>query len=213
MDLSVILTAVVCGCCGLLCIVVLYLCIMVRKIRRELNELSREPVYTAANSNGGQFKDKDNNKRSSSGVRYGNDPCAAGKLPNRPGSVHQLGPGEPVSILELPRLSKEIPDPGTASTSQEAGSSKQEAALQFVNGAFEPDGSLDHSIRTNPSGPSLDHLCHTQPIYTNVEYEDEQQVYENNEPIDEPVYQNEGELATFNNPERPRSQTMDISKI
>ena len=209
MDLSVILTAVVCGCCGLLCIVVLYLCVMVRRIRRELNELSRDPVYTDANGNGGEFKGKDNNKRSSSGVRYAVDPCAGGKTPNRPGSVHQLGPEETVTFLELPRLSKEIPDPGTASTSQEAGSSKQEAAIQFVNGAFEPDGSWDHSNCESSS----EYRCHTPPIYTNVEYEDEQQVYENNEPIDEPVYQNKGELATFNNPERPRLQTMDINQV
>ena len=210
MDLPVILTGVVCGCCGFLCIVVLYLCVMVRRIRRELNELSRDPVYTDTNGNPGKFKDEGKNKRNSSGAgRYAIDPCAAGKLLNRPGSLSQLGPEEIVTVLELPRLSREIPDHGTASTFQEGGSSKQDAALQFVNVAFEPDGSRDHSS----SGSSSEYRCHTQPIYTNEEYEDEQRIYENNEPIDDPVYQNQGDLATFNNPERPRLQTMDINDI
>ena len=205
-----ILTAVVCGCCGLLCIVVLYLCVMVRRIRRELNELSRDPVnvYTDANGNAGKFKVEENKRNSSGAGRYALDPCR-GKLANRPGSLCQLAPEETVTVLEVQRLSKEIPDPGTSSTFQEAGSSKQEFALQFVNGAFEPDGSQDHS-----SSESSSEYRHTQPIYTNEEYEDERErIYENNEPIDEPVYQNQGDLATFNNPERPRLQTMDINDI
>ena len=210
MELSMILTAVVCGCCGLLCIVVLYLCVMVRRIRRELNELSRDPVYTDANGNAGKFKDEEKKKRNSSGAgRYAVDPCQAGKLVHRPGSLCQLAPEETVTVLQLERLSKEIPDPGTSSTFQEAGSSKQEFALQFDNGAYEPDGSQDHS-----SSLSSSEYRHTQPIYTNEEYDDEaERIYENNEPIDEPVYQNQGDLATFNNPERPRLQTMDINDI
>ena len=207
MDLSVILTGVVCGCCGLLCIAVLYLCVMVRRIRRELNKHSRDHVYTDPSFNAGKSKDEDMNKRNSSGAgRYVVDPCVS-KPQNRPGSLCQLGPEESVTVLKLSRLSKEFPDPGTASTCQEAGCSKQEVTLQFVNVAFEPDGARDHFSSESSSE------CNTQPIYTNEEYEDEQRVYENNEPIDEPVYQNQGELATFNNPERPRLQTMDINDI
>ena len=207
MDLTEILTAVVCGCCGLLCIVVLYLCVMVRRIRRELNELSRNqsPFYIDANDNAGKGKDEDGRKRNSAAGRYAVGPCQASKLLNRPGSLVQPGPEETVTVLELPRLSKEIPDPGTASNFQEAGSSKE--ALQFVNGAFEPDGLRDHSS----SESSSEYPHDTQPIYTDEEYDD-QPVYDNSEPIDEPVYQNRGELATFNNPERPRLQTMDITE-
>jgi len=207
MNLTEILTAVVCGCCGLLCIVVLYLCVVVRRIRRELNELSRDqsPLYTDANDNAGKtIKDKDENKkRSSSAGRYAIDPCA-GKLLNRPGSIARLEPDETVTVLQRTRPNKEIPDTGTASTSQEAGPSKEGIALQFDNAAYEPDGLRDHSSRES-SG---------EYRHTNDECEDEQPVYENtNEPIDEPVYQNRGDLATFNNPERPRLHTMDIMEI
>ena len=207
MDLTEILTFVVCGCCGLLCIVVLYLCVVVRRIRRELNELSRHqsPLYSDANANARKVKDEDQSKRNSSAGRYAEDPCSS-KIPNRPGSLVQLAPEEPVTVLKLERHSRKIPDPVAASTVQEAGSRKEEIPLQFVNGAFEPDGSRDHSS----SGSSSEYRRDTQPIYTNDNYEDEQPIYENNEPIDEPVYQNRGELAPFNNPERPRLQTMDI---
>jgi len=177
---------------------------MVRRIRRELNELSN-PVYTDANYNFGKGKVEDEKKRDSSFGRYGEDPCQAIKLRNRPGSLVQSGPDETVTVLELPRLSQEIPDPGTASASQEAGPSKE--PIEFVNVAFEPDGLRDHSSSESSSEYPRD----THPIYTNTDY-DEQPEDDNSEPIDEPLYQNRGELATLNNPERPRLRTMDITE-
>lgn len=208
MELSVILTAVVCGCCGLLCAAVVYLCVLVRKIRRELNELSRNQnvVYTDPNEN--REVSKDESKRSSAAMRYTIEPCA-GKLQNRPGSLSHLAPEESVTFLELSRLDNETPNPGTMSTFQEPDSSQVETHLQFTNVAFEPDGSRDHSSSKSSYGERRD----TPPINSNEIYENEQPIYENNEPIDEPLYQNRGELATFNNPERPRLQTMDIMDV
>ena len=207
MDSIEILTAVVCGCCGLLCIVVFYLCVLVRRIRRELNELSRNQnvVYNDVNEDRKVGKDKDENKRSSGIGRYTLGP-GVGKPPNRPGSVSKLEPEETVTVLELTRHGKDTPNPAAASTFQKPGSSKEETPLHFVNGAFEPDGLRDHSS----SESSSEDPFVTRPIYSNEEYDNEQPIYENNEPIDEPLYQNRGELANLNNPERPRLQTMDI---
>ena len=184
-----------------------YLCFLVRRIRRELNELSRNQsvIYNDANENRKVGKDEDANKRSSAHWRYTLEPGVS-KPRNRPGSVSQLEPEEAVTVLELTRHGKEAPYPGTTSTFQEAGSSKEETPLHFANGAFEPDGLRDHSS----SESSSEARCVTHPIYGNEEYDNEQPIYENNEPTDEPLYQNRGELATLNNPERPRLQTMDI---
>lgn len=206
MDLTVIL-AVVCGCYGLLCAVVVYLCVLVRKIRRELNELSRNQnvVYTDANEN--REVSNDENKRSSAAMRYTIEPCA-GKLLNRPGSLARLEPDETVTVLELTRTDKETSNPVGMSTFQEPGSSRVETN-EFTNDAYEPDGSRDHSSSKSSYGDRRD----TPPIYSNEEYENDQPVYENSEPIDEPLYQNRGELADFNNPERPRLQTMDIMDV
>ena len=205
MDLTEILTVVVCGCCGVLCIVVLYLCILVRRIRRDLNELLRNGnlVYSDPNANRREEKGKEEYKRkreSSSATRYTIEPGKG----SRQSAVH-LAPDETVTVLNRPGEEA----PVTLSTFQVAGSSKEEIPLQFVNESFVPDGSRDHSS----SSSSSEDRSHPQPIYSNEVDGDEQPIYENNNPIDEPVYLNRGELATFHNPERPRLHTMDITDI
>lgn len=140
-------------------------------------------------------------------MRYTIEPCA-GKLHNRPGSLSQLEPDESVTVLELTRTGNETPNPVAMNTFQEPGPSRVETH-EFTNDAYEPDSLRDHSNSKSSYGERSD----TPPIYSNEEYENEQPIYENNEPIDEPLYQNRGELAAFNNPERPRLQTMDIMDV
>ena len=102
------------------------------------------------------------------------------------------------------------PNPASLSTFQGVGSSQEQIALhQYVNRSFEPDSS--HDQRDSTSDSSSEIIC-DPPIYSNEGLEDEQPVYENNL-TEDPVYQNRGELAVRNNPERPRLQTMDITDI
>ncbi|KAJ7393592.1 hypothetical protein OS493_006577 [Desmophyllum pertusum] len=206
-----ILLYVVCGCCALLCVLVVYLCVIVRRIRRDLQDLSRNGnlIYTEPIDNRRDKTNKEdyNRKReSSSATRYVIEP-GKGKPSNRHSSVHQ-DPGESVTYLTRPG---EV-TPATARASQRApqiaGPSVQVhiPLVEFVNEGFVQDSA--HNPRDSNSDSSSE--CDHQPIYSNDEAIQDQ---ENNNPIDEPLYQNRGELSILNNPERPRLQTMDIKDI
>lgn len=185
-----------------------------RRIRRDLSKLSRngDLVYTDANENRQDKKTKDEYSRkreSSSAMRYTIEPGQA-KPANRRSAVRQ-DPEETVTYLARPG-EEEPSAPATVSTFQVAGPSQEQIPLhQFVNPSFDPDTSHDHQDSTSNS--SSETRCDPQPIYSNEAYEEEEQpIYENN-PTEEPLYQNRGELAVLNNPERSRLQTMDISDI
>lgn len=190
----------------------IYLCVIVRRIRRDLGNLSKSGslVYTDANENR-QIKkdDKSTNRLSSSAGRYTIEPGKA-KPANRRSAV-RTDPEETVTYLTRPgEMEPSAPNPASLSTFQGVGSSQEQIALhQYVNRSFEPDSS--HDQRDSTSDSSSEIIC-DPPIYSNEGLEDEQPVYENNL-TEDPVYQNRGELAVRNNPERPRLQTMDITDI
>lgn len=208
MDLDKLLTilmGVVGGCCVLLFVVVTYLCVAVSRIRRKLDDLSRRGSFTLE-KNGG---DKET-KRISSGVRYTGEPLHK----QRQQSAVYSEPGEPVEFLERSdgrEIAVVVNRQALASAPStqnivEKNREPEHVPLQFVNQGFSPEAAED-----SKRGSSSD-SNESQPIYSNEEAE--QGIYENNNGvIDEPIYQNSGELAYINNPDLNRCHTMDISQI
>lgn len=211
MELSVILTYVVCGCCALLCVVVLYLCVTVRRIRRDLNELARNGnlIYTEAvkgDNKDGKDNNSNRNRMSSAAQRYTVEPSHS-KPANRRSAVR---PDPEETITYLTRPGEEAPPrPATKSTAQTAGSVQENIPLQFVNVGFDPNTTNDGRSSSSSDSQEEDN---PQPIYSNDD--NEQPIYENTEnAIDEPIYVNRGDLADLNNPDLHRAETMDISQF
>lgn len=211
--LSLILSGVVCGCCVLLCIVVSYLCVVVRRIRRDFSNLSKDGNIDLENALN-KYKDEVQRKRVSSGPRYTGEPR---DRPRQQSAVYS-DPEETVTYLERGERQK-IPDFGNAQALEPTNSTRdisekaqapETILLQFVNAGFSPDTTRDST------GDSSSETGDSQPIYSNEEAFPDQPIYENNnneEDDDEPVYQNRGELAVTNNPEWNRCNTLDISQI
>ena len=205
--LSLILTGVACGCCVFLCIAVTYLCVVVKRIRRKLNDLSGDGTKNLVRA---IKKSKDEEKRLSTGPRYIVDPQAA---PQRvPSAVYQ-DPQETVTRMD--REAGEVPifpqalEPSSSTQNITEGAEKSEQmplqTLQFVNEGFNADRTRDSTgERSSEAGDS-------QPIYGNQEVFLEERISENNN--DESIYQNAGELRSINNPEWARSNTLDKSQI
>lgn len=208
--LSLILTGVVCGCCVILCIAVTYLCVVVKRIRRKLNDLSGGGTKNLVRA---IKKSKDEEKRLSAGPRYIVDPQA---VPQRvPSAVYQ-DPQETVTRMD--REAGQVPISRIFPSALESTSSTQNITeraenseqiplqtLQFVNEGFNADCTRDSTgERSSEAGDS-------QPIYGNQEVFSDEPIYENKN--DESIYQNTGELRSINNPEWARSNTMDKSQI
>lgn len=210
-----ILTGLVCGCCVLLCVVVTYLCVVVRRLRRKLNDLSR--------ARDGNIVLENESKRNtgvdvrmripSNNSRYTEDPM---KRPRKHQSSLYSDPDEPVTVLRLERevqqespnkVNTQVLEPSTSTQNiMERSRTTEEHTMliEFVNLGFNPDTKRDSTSESNDA----------QPIYTNEEELAEQPIYQNNNEMDgEPVYQNTGELSYINNPELLRCKTMDISQI
>lgn len=202
MDWISILLYILCGCCAFLCCVVVFLCITVRRIRRDLNELARNGniIYTEpmeSDIKGRKDNDETNRKRmSSSANRYTVEPGQA-KPPNRLSAIH-IAPDETVTYL---------PRPGEEIAAQNDASTHETIALGCVNQSFQPGANADEGRPTTGS----DNACENdQPICPDTNGEE---IYEN-QGLDEPIYVNRGEMADLNNPEMPdRSYTMDISEL
>lgn len=213
--LFLILVCVLCGCLVLLSIVVIYLCVVVRRIRRDLKDLSNGGhihLENASNKNKGE----EGRKRMSSGnMRYVVKRSPENKQHRQPSAVYS-DPEETVTYLERevrPQSSVfgNAPLETTNSTQNtpERTQATENIPLQFVNKGFSPDAGSD------PTRESFSEAGDSQSIHSNEEESPEQPIYENNNELEdgEPVYQNTGELAAINNPEWKRCNTMDISEI
>ena len=199
----------------LLCVVVTYLCVVMRRLRRKLNDLSRARDGNIVLENESkQNTGVDVRKRISSNIsRYSEDPLKRQR--KHPSSVYSE-PGESVTVLRLERevqqespneVNTQVLEPSTSTQNivERLRTTEEHTMLiEFVNRGFNPDTERDFTSQSNDG----------QPIYTNEEELAEQPIYQNNNEMDgEPVYQNSGELAYINNPELLRCKTMDISQI
>lgn len=191
-----------CGCCALLFCIVVFMCITVRRIRRDLNELARNGNIYAEPITGGMeetgIKGKTDMKRlSSSATRYTVEPGQP-KPANRRSAIHSE-PDETVTYLTRP---------GEKTAAQNDGSTTETIALGYVNQAFQSGANADQGCTSTGSDGVFEN---DQPIYSNDG--NEQESCENGA-VNEPIYGNWGDMADLNNPELPhRSYTMDIGEL
>lgn len=191
-----------CGCCALLFCIVVFMCITVRRIRRDLNELARNGNIYAEPITGGMeergIKGKTDMKRlSSSATRYTVEPGQP-KPANRRSAIHSE-PDETVTYLTRP---------GEETAAQNDGSTTETIALGYVNQAFQSGANADQGCTSTGSDGVFEN---DQPIYSNDG--NEQESCENGA-VNEPIYGNWGDMADLNNPELPhRSYTMDIGEL
>lgn len=201
-DFIEILPYILCGCCALLFCIVVFLCITVRRIRRDLNELARNGNIYAEPITGGMeergIKGKTDMKRlSSSATRYTVEPGQP-KPANRRSAIHSE-PDETITYLTRP---------GEETTAQNDGSTTETIALGYVNQAFQSGANADQGCTSTGSDGVFEN---DQPIYSNDG--NEQESCENGA-VNEPIYGNRGDMADLNNPELPhRSYTMDIGEL
>ena len=201
-DFIEILPYILCGCCALLFCIVVFLCITVRRIRRDLNELARNGNIYAEPITGGMeergIKGKTDMKRlSSSATRYTVEPGQP-KPANRRSAIHSE-PDETVTYLTRP---------GEETAAQNDGSTTETIALGYVNQAFQSGANADQGCTSTGSDGVFEN---DQPIYSNDG--NEQESCENGA-VNEPIYGNWGDYADSNNPELPhRSYTMDIGEL
>lgn len=197
-----ILLYTLCGCCALLFCIVVFLCITVRRIRRDLNELARngniyaEPI-TGGMEEGGIKGKTDMKRLSSSATRYTVEPGQP-KPANRRSAIHSE-PDETVTYLTRP---------GEKTAAQNDGSTTETIALGYVNQAFQSGANADQGCTSTGSDGVFEN---DQPINSNDG--NEQESCENGA-VNEPIYGNWGDMADLNNPELPhRSYTMDIGEL
>lgn len=201
-DFIEILPYILCGCCALLFCIVVFLCITVRRIRRDLNELARNGNIYAEPITGGMeergIKGKTDMKRlSSSATRYTVEPGQP-KPANRRSAIHSE-PDETITYLTRP---------GEETAAQNDGSTTETIALGYVNQAFQSGANADQGCTSTGSDGVFEN---DQPIYSNDG--NEQESCENGA-VNEPIYGNRGDMADLNNPELPhRSYTMDIGEL
>lgn len=206
---SLILAAVACGCLVFLCILVIFLCVSVKRIRQRLEELTGNGTLHLARANN---NDEEQGKRRNS---YTGEPVA--KPPRVPSAVYQ-DPEETVTRLEretgqtgvvgLPSFKPKscTQDLDTQHPVEKTPQKPEKKIFEFVNEGYSPDYRLHSSPEvSNDVEPS-------EPIYGNQEVFSEQPIYENTDGEEE-IYQNTGELRTINNPESIRCNTMDISQV
>jgi len=226
--LTLVLAGVACGCCVFLCIIAIFLCVSVKRIRQRLEELTGNGTRHLFRANN---NDKDQGKRRNS---YSGEPVA--KPPRVPSAVYQ-DREETVTRLEretgqtglissgclvAPGVVGLAAAPGRFLPSFKSESCTQDLDMQhpvektpqksekkifeYFNEGYSPDCRLHSSSEeSNDVEPS-------EPIYGNQEVFSEQPIYENTDGEEE-IYQNTGELRTINNPESIRRNTMDISKV
>ena len=178
------------------------MCITVRRIRRDLNELARNGNIYAEPITGGMeergIKGKTDMKRlSSSATRYTVEPGQP-KPANRRSAIHSE-PDETITYLTRP---------GEETAAQNDGSTTETIALGYVNQAFQSGANADQGCTSTGSDGVFEN---DQPIYSNDG--NEQESCENGA-VNEPIYGNWGDYADSNNPELPhRSYTMDIGEL
>ena len=197
-EVALILSGVVCGCCLLLCLAVIWLCIKVRRISRDVEKnrfTGAESSYADATSL--DRKRTDGNQASLTG-RYVVNPNR-----KKTNSAYEVDPGE--TCTYVPDFQRPpIPTFSNAERGPGGEPSKPPSNMEYVNKCFIGDESTASSS-----------IVPEHPIYTN---EQDQPVYQNCEDLqsnvdNEPIYANKGELAGLHNPELERSATMTISQI
>lgn len=228
LEVALILAGVACGCCVILCIIVICLCVSVKRIRQQLKELTGNGTRHLVRANN---KDEEQGKRRNS---YTGEPVA--KPPRVASAVYQ-DPNETVTRLEreteqtgpissgcliasgvvgmaavpdnsLPPLKPEncTQDLDIQQPDENTPQKADKKIFEYVNEGYSPDYGLHSSSEeSNDVEPS-------EPIYGNQEVFSEQPIYENTDGEEE-IYQNTGELRTINNPESIRRNTMDISQV
>ena len=225
--LSLILAGVACGCLVFLCIVVIVLCVSVKRIRQRLEELTGNGTRHLAKANN---NDQEQGRRGNS---YTGEPLAKPRVPS---AVYQ-DPGETVTRLEretgqtvlissgcsvAPGVVGMAAAPGSFLPSFTPKSCTQDLDMQhpvektpqksekkifeYVNEGYSPD------CRLHSSPEESSDVEPSEPIYGNQEVFSEQPIYANADGEEE-LYQNTGELWTINNPESILGNTMDISKV
>ena len=215
--LTLILLGSVCFGILLLCVIIIYLCLMLRRIRRDVDELIRNKDANAIS-----LEDISQNKESvdvrkrtiSSNLRYTGDPLV--KRKRRHNSSIYSEPGEPVIFME--RNDSQSNAGGnqqlgmehavTIQNPPEIQVTPQQSSYQYSNEGFSPDSTRNSTIPDSVSDIA-------QPIYGNEEvFRDEKPPGKNNNQIiNEPLYQNAGKLAVLNNPELERTYTVNISDL
>ncbi|XP_068678057.1 uncharacterized protein [Montipora foliosa] len=201
--LSLILAAVACSCCLVLCVFLMCLCIMVKRIRRNLDDirLRRGPTDSLEDPRGCKQEEDEGNRRNSNNLRYILRPIGGQKQRRDNPSIYSKA-DEHVIYLR--------PESGTPSqnlSGAETQASTEHVPLQFVNQGFSHPETSRNSMVANQSEASDDLQS---VLEKDVASENEQPTYEN---TIEPIYQNTGELASLNNPDLERCHTMAISDI
>ena len=211
------LSLLVSVCVGvfLLCGIIIYLCVMVRRIRRDVDELIRNKNTNISLEDIRNKEAVNVRERTISGnPRYTGDPVNWRKRKHN-SSIYSE-PGEPVIFLErndsqsnagsTQQLDMEYASAIQNPTVTEIQATPQQIPYQYSNKGFSPEITRNSTVRDSVSDDS-------QPVYGNEEvFSDGKPPGENNnEVINEPVYQNTGELAVLNNPEWQRTYTMNIS--
>ena len=217
LNLTLILLGLVCFGCLLLCGFVIYLCVMLRRIRRDVDELIRN-----RDANHISLEDMSQNKESvdvrkrtiSSNLRYTGDPLM--KRKRRHNSSIYSEPGEPVIFMERndsqsnagSNQQRGIEHAVTIQNPTEVQATPQPSSYQYSNEGFSPESTRNSTVPDSVSDIA-------QPIYGNEEvFRDEKPPGKNNNKIiNEPLYQNTGKLAVLNNPELERTYTMNISDL
>ncbi|XP_067051882.1 uncharacterized protein [Acropora muricata] len=192
--------------CLLLCVIIIYLCVMVRRIRRDVDELIRNEGVSRKKE-GDEDCERVNSR----------NPYAPYRVKPRHNSAIQPDPDE--SVIVLNALTESQSNAGRtqrlgieyATTIQnpavtEKQATPQQIPYQYTNNGFSPEITGNSSIQDGGSEDS-------QPVYENREiFSDETPAgNNNNQIIKEPIYQNTGELAVENNPEREITYTRNIS--
>ena len=192
--------------CLLLCVIIIYLCVMVRRIRRDVDELIRNEGVSRKKE-GDEDCERVNSR----------NPYAPYRVKPRHNSAIQPDPDE--SVIVLNALTESQSNAGRtqrlgieyATTIQnpavtEKQATPQQIPYQNTNNGFSPEITGNSSLQDGGSEDS-------QPVYENREiFSDETPAgNNNNQIIKEPIYQNTGELAVENNPEREITYTRNIS--
>lgn len=185
---------------------------MVKRIRRNLDDivLRRDPTVSLEDPRECKQEDDEKNRTNSNNPRYIRDPM---KRKRRNNSSIYSEPDETVTYLDREVRTESNTDAGVIShlspsqnlSGAETQASPEHVPLQFVNQGFNPDTTRNSMVK-NQSEASDD----LQVEYENAVEKNAHATCENN---NEPIYQNTGELASLNNPDWERCNTMAISDI
>lgn len=180
--LTLYLLVAVCVGCLLLCAIIIYLCVMLRRIRRDVDELIRNK-----DANHISLEDMSQNKESvdvrkrtiSSNLRYTGDPLM--KRKRRHHSSIYSEPGEPVIFMERNDSQSNagsnqqlgMEHAVTIQNPTEVQATPQPSSYQYSNVGFSPESTRNSTVPDSVSDIA-------QPIYGNEVFRDEKPPGKNN---------------------------------